>query len=513
MRTTLLSQSRQLLANLRVSSGRRLQAADQISSGLRVRKPSDSPSDAAGVVRVRSDLASIGKFRSNLESSQAELRAVDGAMFDVERALDRALTLASQAASDTQTDSSREMIASEVEVLRRHVMSIANSVHNGRRLFGGSLDTEAPFVDDAASASGVSYRGDAVSRSVLFPDGRPAAISLPGDAIFMTAEKFRGAGRTAPPAGVTTNPPIGVGVAFEGSIQGVISADLKGPFVASAAPAGAGAGDIVSVRLRSDDGGIDQTVSVTLAGGEDATALAGLLNAEISANSALAGKVSWSDEGGSLALSVSDSAGAGFSFTSTSAGAVTTGLEGGGSAGGYSAAEIAAALQAQVDANPDLAAAGVKFTVVDGQVEVDGNLDFTFTAVDFARGTSFASGLGGEHRVGGANSADVFGTLTQLLNDLQNNDRGAVGERVDDLQRALDHVSGAHGFFGAALKQVEVTLDTLSEREVVNKERLSLHQDADLVAAITELQQATSAEEFALQVAARKQTTLLDVLG
>ena len=62
MRTTFLSESRQLLFNLRQSQERRHDANVQLASGLRVTKPSDLPSDAAAVVRTSTDLKVLHSF-------------------------------------------------------------------------------------------------------------------------------------------------------------------------------------------------------------------------------------------------------------------------------------------------------------------------------------------------------------------------------------------------------------------------------------------------------------------
>ena len=80
MRTTLFTQTRDLLLQLRSTQARRATASLQVASGLRVNKPSDSPADAAGIVRTKSELARLNQFRVNLETAQAELRSVDGAL-------------------------------------------------------------------------------------------------------------------------------------------------------------------------------------------------------------------------------------------------------------------------------------------------------------------------------------------------------------------------------------------------------------------------------------------------
>ena len=144
---------------------------------------------------------------------------------------------------------------------------------------------------------------------------------------------------------------------------------------------------------------------------------------------------------------------------------------------------------------------------------VDGDVDFTFTAIDFDRGTGFSSGLGGVHRVGGLNSANVFGALHELIAALHADDGAAITESVGRVQQAVDHVSQSQAFYGATLRQAEVTIDNLIQLDTVNTARLSLHQDADVLKSIGDLQNASAAEQFALQVAARQRPKLLDLLG
>lgn len=514
MRTTPLNTSRTTLLSIRSAAARIAKATQEVSSGVRVTKPSDSPSDAAAIVRTRAELASIARFRANIESVRTELRAVDGSIFQATAALDRAAQLAAKGASDTSDSSDRKVIAQEIEGIFRHVASIANTVHGGRYLFAGSLDGQPPFSFDDTAPEGIVYQGDAANRQLTFPDRRPAPISLPGDAIFLTPDAFVGVGRTPTETVAPPTLPVGVGISFQGDVEGAISVDLRGPFLATTAPSGATAGDTVSVTFTSDDGSIVETVTTaSLAGGEDATAIAELLNAEIADDPDLDGQLRFADEGGSLKLVVDDSAGIDFSFASSNTGAVTTGLEAGGVAGGYSAEEIAAALNAAVAQHPALSAANVRFDVEDGEVTSDADVDFTFTAVDFDRGTEFKSGLTGVHRVGGLNSANVFGSLRDLITGLETDDTASIADAVTRLQQAVDHVSKSQAFYGATLRQADVTIANLDNLDTVNESRLSLHRDADLLESIGELQSASSAEQFALQVAAWQRPKLLDLLG
>ena len=520
MRVTFLSQGRQTIANLQAVQARKLRATREVSSGLRVTRPSDSPADAAGIVRTRTDLREIEQFRSNLELVRAELRSVDGALSQAGDVLNRAAVLAAQAANDAQADSegTRDIIRQEIEVIFRHLISLANTTHSGKSVFAGSTDDLTPFVTDPNQVDGVRYQGDSLSRQITFPDGRPGQISLPGNSIFQQPEFFLGSGRAAGTVGASApNPPVGIGLAFSGDVDAVLSVDLDGYFVASSSPGTPAGGEQISVTFTSAQGAAGTITTAPLTAGADTNQIAAALNTAIAADPSLAGGFTFSSADGSgsgaLKLVESDTLGVGYSFTSSATGGLTTGLESGGVTGGQSAEEIALAFNALVGSDPQLAAAGVRFTAVDGEVQVDGDVDFTVTGVDFDRGTGFQSGLAGTHFVGGSRGANVFGTLNQLIADLAGNNQPGIAAAVGALRRGIEHINGSQSFYGSTLNQVDLTLKNLQELDVVNQQRLSQHQDADVITSIGDLLRNTSAEQFVLQVASRQSPNLLDLLA
>lgn len=209
----------------------------------------------------------------------------------------------------------------------------------------------------------------------------------------------------------------------------------------------------------------------------------------------------------------SDTLGVGFTFSSSSTGGLTSGLETGGSTSGQSAEEIAAALNARVALDSQLTTAGITFTTVDGEVQVDGKVNFEFTAIDFDRGTGFASGIAGTHLVGGDSSANIFGTLHQLIEDLTVDDLSRIEQHIQGLRQGIGQIGAAQGFYGSTLRQIDSTITGLNELDTVNQQRLSGHRDADALEAIAQLSSSTTAQQFALQVLARQQPNLLDLLA
>ncbi|MDA0205064.1 MAG: flagellar hook-associated protein FlgK [Acidobacteria bacterium] len=235
----------------------------------------------------------------------------------------------------------------------------------------------------------------------------------PGKALFIYDETaVTGAGRAAGTVGTATPaPPSQVQVDFSGPFTVSITATLDS-FVAGSAPPGIPApGDTISLRFVSADGNIDRTVTTSpLLGAETAAELATRINDQIALDPELAGLINVADAGGSLKLTLSEAAGQGFSLTASTAGSgFLTGLEPGGALGGQSAEEIAAALNAEIANQPELLAAEVRFTAVNGELRLDGDVpfDFTVTDIDLAA-TGFASGLNG---AGSAGGLGVSGTL------------------------------------------------------------------------------------------------------
>jgi len=506
-RVTLTMVSRQSVSNLQTIEARRQHLTAEVSSGLKVRNPSDDPAGAAAIIQTSSDLQTNSQFLKNLQGLGDQLQSVDGALSQAITLVQRAQSLASEAANFNQTAETRSSIATEVAGLIQNLIAVANTSFGGKYVFADGADGVLPFVADPSSTNGVIYRGGTGQRSIAFPGGTLSPVSADGESIFLNPSDFTGSGRTAGVTGTATPaPPVGIGVSFSHGATGAITADLPSFFVAPAPPTVPTAGDQITVHFISADGAINSSITATLAGGETAAQIASALNAQIAATPALAGKITFSDQGGNLKIVESDTVGQGFTFTASDSGTVTSGLESGGVIGGESAQEIAAALNAQVASNPELSAAKINFSAANGEIKVTSAESLTFTAVDFDRGTGFVSGMAGTHSIGGSNSANVFQVLTALEAALRANDGSGIQATLEGLQAAVAHLSNVQGFYGAAEQQIQAAVNSLQQMNVVNQQKLSSLQDTDVVQAAADLSQIQASEQAALEVAANQQS-------
>lgn len=124
------------------------QLREQISSGTRINRPSDDPTDHAVAEEMgRLDneidrrLSSIGDAQSFVARTQQELGAL-GDLFA--QAKEKGL----QAANDSVSDDDRKAIAKEIEAIQDEVTDRMNARHQGEYLFGGTRTQTQPFNEN-----------------------------------------------------------------------------------------------------------------------------------------------------------------------------------------------------------------------------------------------------------------------------------------------------------------------------------------------------------------------------
>lgn len=179
MRVTNQSMALRLQEAMREATFRRSEAAEQISSGRRVRRWSDAPTDAGSIVRIGAQQADWASFAKASDDALSWLNTQDSMLQDASRLMHRARELTIAAAQSTTGPGEREAIALEIEGLRDQMAGLANSTFLGRSVFGG-------FGSEAVSNGGGSwsFTGDSgqVQRRIA-PD-QVIAVNVDGAEVF-----------------------------------------------------------------------------------------------------------------------------------------------------------------------------------------------------------------------------------------------------------------------------------------------------------------------------------------
>jgi flagellar hook-associated protein 3 FlgL len=153
----------------------------QVSTGLRVGRPSDDPSAAA------SNRSAFDQFSQTSDAADSRLRIVDSVLGDVIDKLTSARAVILSVRGSTATDSQRSASAQELQSLREAVLEDLNTSFRGTYVFAGAAGTVRPFEKDLAGAVG-PYAGSVREVAVDVDRGRSVTIAFDGSAVSQGAD-------------------------------------------------------------------------------------------------------------------------------------------------------------------------------------------------------------------------------------------------------------------------------------------------------------------------------------
>lgn len=160
----------------------------QVASGKQVVRPSDAPTEAAQIARLKGLVARQESYLSTIDVVDARLALEESALSAATEALTRIKELAMQAASDTQTPDTRAAIALEMQALRDELLSLSRTTTlDGAYIFSGGNSLEEPFGYDAQGR--LTYQGDQAQKRVLVGDGQTIKVGQSGHDVFRSVSR------------------------------------------------------------------------------------------------------------------------------------------------------------------------------------------------------------------------------------------------------------------------------------------------------------------------------------
>lgn len=179
-----------VLRNIHSQSQALLKLQEQLSTGLRVNRPSDDPLAVRRGIRARADASANEQYSTTISTTSPFLLESETTILSVEDAMRRVYELTLQGMNDTNSQVQRNQIAVEVNQILEHVLTDANHFSNGRYVFGGTRTLQKPF-DPTRNANGevasVAYLGNDEHFQVGVGDGIKVDINETGTAVFSNA--------------------------------------------------------------------------------------------------------------------------------------------------------------------------------------------------------------------------------------------------------------------------------------------------------------------------------------
>jgi flagellar hook-associated protein 3 FlgL len=172
-----------LLSALQQTRQQENTATLQLASGSRINKPSDDPAGAAQMISNRDQSSQADSFLRSITSVSGLLQTADSTLSSVVTALQRAISLGTEGANGTLSDSDRSDVAQELSGIQQQLIGLANTSYQGEFIFSGT-STAQPFVADLSSPSGVTYKGNTGTNNVQVGPSYSLQVNLPGSQLF-----------------------------------------------------------------------------------------------------------------------------------------------------------------------------------------------------------------------------------------------------------------------------------------------------------------------------------------
>jgi flagellar hook-associated protein 3 FlgL len=151
---------------------------DELSTGKKIRYPSDDPVGLITSLRLTDSINQAQRYVDNSNAAIDWLQASDASLDEMDKTLLRLQEISIAAANGDLPQSSFNAYADEVHQLRGHLLQISNTQLGNRFLFAGQQ------TDRFAYDSSYNYRGDVNPVIMEVGPGIALNVSYPGSQIF-----------------------------------------------------------------------------------------------------------------------------------------------------------------------------------------------------------------------------------------------------------------------------------------------------------------------------------------
>lgn len=160
MRVTSNSQQRETLRNLGQQLKQINKSLTQVSSGLRVAKPSDDPVAAGQILRANSQLDATDRYRRNIDTANSRLSLEEDVLSKLTSMLEEAAEIAAGQLSPTADENSRKVAQHQIQELINSALQLGNTRLGSFYIFGGDQGGTPPFENGTIPAPNSLPQGE-----------------------------------------------------------------------------------------------------------------------------------------------------------------------------------------------------------------------------------------------------------------------------------------------------------------------------------------------------------------
>ncbi|EDP6891030.1 flagellar hook-associated protein FlgL [Campylobacter upsaliensis] len=154
----------------------------QLSSGMKIQDSYEDASIYIDNTRLEYELKTLEQIKEATSSAKEMTANSMKALQDMVKLLEDFKVKVTQAASDNNSQTSREAIAKELERIKEQIVQLANTSVNGQYLFSGAQLNHKPFDSKG------NYFGDKNNVNVVTGAGTESPYNIPGFDLFFKAD-------------------------------------------------------------------------------------------------------------------------------------------------------------------------------------------------------------------------------------------------------------------------------------------------------------------------------------
>ncbi len=158
------------------------QISQQLSSGIKIQNSYEDASVYIDNTRLEYEIKTLEQVKQATNSAKEMTQNSMKALQDMVKLLEEFKVKVTQAASDSNSQTSREAIAKELERIKESIVQLANTSVNGQYLFAGSQVANKPFDSNG------NYYGDKNNINVVTGSGTESPYNIPGWDLFFKAD-------------------------------------------------------------------------------------------------------------------------------------------------------------------------------------------------------------------------------------------------------------------------------------------------------------------------------------
>ncbi len=168
-----------------------IQLQEQASTGNRVNRGSDSPSDAYRILGLNTQDRSLSGYTENVKDLIGTLEISSTIIEDMASELANSRTVLTEIVGGVYDNEGQERIAEKINSTLEQLVSLANTKHANQYLFSGSKTSTAPYAVEYSGGQivNVTYQGSDEARRIDVASAVDVEAFAVGDDIFRTDQR------------------------------------------------------------------------------------------------------------------------------------------------------------------------------------------------------------------------------------------------------------------------------------------------------------------------------------